>query len=56
MQQRKGVFTTQPRAKWETNLKSTSLKIEARDIYGVGKQSGLKCGDRQLEARRSEVF
>ena len=29
-----------------TSLKSTSLKMGIRDIYGIKRQSGEKCGDR----------
>lgn len=38
-----------------TRLRSVSLKMR-RDVYGIEGQGGLKCGDRWLEVRTSEVM
>lgn len=39
-----------------TSLKSAPMKMGIRDIYGIERQGGLKCGDRWLEVRKSEVI
>lgn len=55
LQQRKGLFTRQPREEMGKCLKSAFPKLRIRVTYGLKGLGTLKCGNRWLEVRSEMI-